>query len=40
MKYKLIVREGYYKSNSLMLLIYELIKHRLWHLFNGHGWRD
>ena len=40
MKYKLIVKTGSYKSNSLIGLFFEMTRHRLWHLFNGDGWVD
>ena len=39
-KYKLIVSAGSYQANTIIGLTYELIKHRLWHLFKGHGWID
>jgi len=40
MKYKLIVPAGSYEADSLMKLIHEVLKHRMWHLFRGDGWID
>ena len=40
-KYKLLVRDvGSYSENSLIKLIWTVLKHRLHHLINGEGWRD
>ena len=39
-KYKLIVHAGCYEANSIIKLAYIVIKHRLWHLFKGHGLID
>jgi hypothetical protein len=40
MKYKLIVKYGYYEANSLFGLLWQVFKHRLHHFFNGDGWVD
>ena len=37
-KYKLVVKEGYYESDHLTTLFYEILKHRLYHLFNHKKW--
>ena len=37
---KLIVDEGEYEAPGLIALIWEVFKHRLWHLRRGEGWRD
>jgi len=39
-KYKLTVEEGYYESDNLVMLFYEIMKHRLYHLFNNKKWTD
>ena len=40
-KYKLIVKDaGNYAEDSLIKLIWTVLKHRLHHLYNGEGWRD
>lgn len=40
MKYKLIVEAGYYEADTLIGLLWEVFKHRLWHYRQGHGWVD
>ena len=37
---KLIVKQGYYESDSLWSLIIEVLKHRTWHLFKHGKWMD
>ena len=37
---KLIVPEGEYEADTLLGLVWEVLKHRTWHLFQGHGWVD
>jgi hypothetical protein len=39
-KFKLIVEEGFYESDSLTSLIFEVLKHRFWHLRNHGKWMD
>ena len=39
-KYVLLINEGSYFANTLWELFKELIKHRVWHLKRGEGWRD
>ena len=39
-KYVLLVDNGTYAEDSLVKLIWTVLKHRLHHLFNGEGWRD
>ena len=40
-KYKLIVKDaGNYAEDSLIKLIWTVLKHRCHHLCNGEGWRD
>lgn len=39
-KYKLVVAEGHYTSNSLLGLIWGVLKHRFWHWQRGDGWVD
>jgi hypothetical protein len=40
-RYRLIVRgAGFYESDSLMLLAWEVIVHRLGHLVSDGRWRD
>jgi len=40
-KYKLIVKDaGNYAEDSLIKLLWTVIKHRCHHLCNGEGWRD
>ena len=36
----LFVKEGYYKSDSLFVLVFEVIKHRTWHLITEGKWKD
>ena len=39
-KYKLIVKEGSYAEDSLLMLLLRMLQHRLHHLRTGGGWRD
>ena len=39
-KYTLLVSEGMYSSDSLIELLWEVFKHRCWHLNRGDGWVD
>ena len=39
-KYILIVGEGTYFGDTLWELFKEIMKHRVWHLKRGDGWRD
>ena len=39
-KYILLINEGSYFADTLWGLFTELIKHRVWHLKRGDGWRD
>ena len=38
--YNLKVPAGTYSSNNIFILILEIIKHRLWHLFKNGKWTD
>ena len=38
--YELKVRAGSYYANSLTVLLWEVLKHRLWHLFKHGKWID
>ena len=40
-KYKLLVKDvGSYTENSLIKLIWIVLKHRCQHFLNREGWRD
>jgi hypothetical protein len=39
-KYKLIVKEGFYESDSLFSLFIEIIRHRFEHLWYEGKWKD
>ena len=39
-KYKLLVKEGSYAEDSLIKLIWIVLKHRCHHLLKGEGWHD
>ena len=40
-KYKLLVEDaGSYAEDSLIKLIWTVLRHRFHHLCNGEGWRD
>ena len=39
-KYVLLVDNGTYAGNSLVELMWTVLKHRCHHLYNGEGWRD
>ena len=38
--YILLVKQGEYRSNSLLLLLWEILKHRMWHLLKHGKWMD
>ena len=40
MRFKLIVPEGTYEANSLVMLLVEVLRHRFWHLLNDGRWMD
>ena len=37
---KLTVPEGEYEADTLFGLLWQVFRHRTWHLFQGHGWVD
>jgi hypothetical protein len=37
---KLLVETGSYEASTLVALLWEVVKHRTWHLFHGEGWVD
>jgi len=37
---KLIVKAGYYEADTLSRLLYEVFKHRCWHLLKHRKWMD
>ena len=40
-KYKLVVKDaGSYAEDSLIVLIWTVLRHRFHHLCKGEGWRD
>ncbi len=39
-KYKLLVEEGIYAEDSLIKLIWTVLRHRCQHFLKGEGWRD
>ena len=39
-KYKLLVKEGSYAENSLIKLIWIVLKQRATHFLKGEGWHD
>jgi hypothetical protein len=39
-KFRLVVAEGEYQSDSLFALILEVLKHRFWHLRTHGKWMD
>ncbi len=39
-KYKLLVKEGSYAEDSLIKLIWIVLKHRATHFLKGEGWHD
>ena len=39
-KYKLLVKEGSYAEDSLIKLIWIVLKHRRHHFLKGEGWHD
>ena len=38
--YKLEVPAGTYTSDNILFLIFEVFKHRFWHLFKHRRWMD
>jgi hypothetical protein len=40
MWYQLKVNSGWYESNSLVGILWEVLKHRFLHFIHGEGWRD
>lgn len=39
-KFCLVTPNGEYYANSLTVLMWEVFKHRTWHMFKGDGWID
>ncbi len=39
-RYRLIVDAGYYEADSLLSLLWEVLKHRAWHLWHDGKWMD
>lgn len=39
-KYVLIVGKGTYMASSLPKLLFEMFKHRCWHLYKDRKWVD
>ena len=37
---KLLVDSGYYEADSFAALIWEVLKHRCWHLWHDGRWID
>ena len=37
---KLRVEGGEYEADTLPRLLWEVLRHRCWHLMNGDGWVD
>lgn len=37
---RLITEAGAYEAPTLMSLLWEVLKHRTWHLLHGDGWVD
>jgi len=37
---KLLVKEGYYEADTLMGILYEVVKHRMHHLLTEGKWVD
>ena len=40
MKYKLLVDNGFYESENFISLLYEMFKHRMYHLIHHKKWID
>ena len=38
--YELKVPAGIYSSDNILVLLWEVFTHRLWHWRKGHGWID
>ena len=38
--YQIRVTDGTYSSNNIFQLMWEVFKHRLWHLIKHGRWRD
>ena len=39
-KYTLLIGAGVYSSDSFIGLLWEILKHRTWHLFEHGKWMD
>ena len=39
-RYVLLVENGAYESDSLIMLVWEVFKHRCWHLYKHGVWID
>lgn len=39
-KYQLHCKEGCYSADSIIKLLIEVFRHRLWHLIKEKKWRD
>ena len=39
-RYKLTVKAGFYEADNLVILLYEIFKHRLFHLVKDRKWTD
>lgn len=39
-KFTLMTPHGHYEAEGLLRLLWEVLSHRLSHLFNGDGWTD
>jgi len=39
-RYRLLCPTGYYEADSLWRLWWEILTHRISHLFRGDGWVD
>ena len=39
-KYQLHVKEGYYSANTIIKLLFLILKHRLYHLVTEGKWKD
>lgn len=40
MSFRLETPDGAYEAQSLIALLWEVLKHRWEHLWRGEGWRD
>ena len=39
-KFTLLTPYGHYEADGLLQLMWEVLRHRLSHLFQGDGWTD